>query len=144
MGHAARALGIAILALHAGVACADGQTNSKKPRPHTADVSLSITVDNGQGRTSHATLRCHDNKSRITGYLTGDRRELCRRARELAPFLSSPSDPHRICAQLYGGPETASIRGIIGRHPIDRHFSRTDQCEINDWNQVADLLAGAL
>jgi len=44
------------------------------------------------------------------------------------------------CTQLYGGPQTASIRGTLRGEPVDARFSRTDGCQIARWEQVGDLL----
>src|SRR5215207_271084 len=46
-------------------------------------------------------------------------------ARDLAP---TPGDT--ACTQLFGGPETASIRGKLRGDAVDATFSRRDGCEI--------------
>jgi hypothetical protein len=57
------------------------------------------------------------------------------KAADLAP---TPSD--RACTQLYGGPETASIHGVLDGRRVDASFKRTDGCEIARWKAVAPLL----
>src|SRR5215207_5545256 len=49
-------------------------------------------------------------------------------ARDLAP---TPGDT--ACTQLFGGPETATIKGTIRGEPVDAQFSRSDGCEIERW-----------
>ena len=57
-------------------------------------------------------------------------------ARDLAP---TPSDT--ACTQLFGGPETATIKGQIRGEDVDATFSRSDGCEIERWKRVEPLLA---
>jgi len=57
-------------------------------------------------------------------------------ARDLAP---TPGDT--ACTTIFGGPETASIRGTLRGDAVDATFSRSDGCEIDRWTRVEDLLA---
>jgi hypothetical protein len=109
-------------------------------------LTLTITVRGAGGEPKHATLTCGDGSRHADGFLAGarDPEALCRHARELAPFLTAAPDPHRICAQVYGGPETARVHGRIGDQRVDRRFARTDSCKIADWDRVAVLFEGAL
>jgi hypothetical protein len=131
----------------AAIVAACGGEPAGGGRPPRADdaqsqvaVSLAITVSDGQGSTQHATLTCRNGRASKTGFLAGDPRAVCRRARQLAHFLASQPDRNRICTQIYGGPETARIHGTIGTRRVDRRFSRTNGCEIEDWNRAKTLL----
>jgi hypothetical protein len=53
----------------------------------------------------------------------------------------APTSGDTACTQLYGGPETASIKGELRGSAVDASFSRTDGCEIARWEGVQDLLA---
>jgi hypothetical protein len=44
------------------------------------------------------------------------------------------------CTQIFGGPETATIKGTIRGEPVDASFSRSDGCEIARWDKVKPLL----
>ncbi len=57
-------------------------------------------------------------------------------ARDLAP---TPSDT--ACTQLFGGPETATVKGQIRGEDVNATFSRSDGCEIERWKRVEPLLA---
>ena len=50
-------------------------------------------------------------------------------AADLAP---TPDDT--ACTQIFGGPETATIKGTIRGDAVDATFSRTDGCEIERWD----------
>lgn len=53
----------------------------------------------------------------------------------LAPL---PSDV--ACTQVYGGPETATVRGTYRGAPVDLALSRTDGCRIAQWDRLGPLL----
>jgi hypothetical protein len=57
-------------------------------------------------------------------------------ARDLAP-----TPPDTACTQLFGGPETATIKGQIRGEDVDATFSRNDGCQIERWERVEALLA---
>jgi hypothetical protein len=110
-----------------------------RARP-SAFLTLS-SEDGRRGRPREAHLSCAPGAERATGYLS-DRPavDLCRRARALSGFLTSPPPRDRVCAEVYGGPQTAHIIGNLEGRPVDRRFARTDSCEIADWNRAAALL----
>jgi hypothetical protein len=53
----------------------------------------------------------------------------------------APTPPDQACTMIFGGPETATIKGELRGQPVDASFSRADGCEINRWDGVKDLLA---
>lgn len=107
-----------------------------------ARVSLTVTYDNGRGRRSIAHLRC-GRRIRADGFLADDRRRACRHARRHAAFLASRPPEERQCTQIYGGPQTARIRGTIGRRTVNRRFARRDGCEIADWDRAVPVVPKA-
>lgn len=121
-------LALALAALFAAPAAA---------RP--AAVKLSFSVWDGAGAKRTATLRCGDRVT-ATGFLARAPQRHCRRARKLAPLLTTTPPADRICTQIYGGPQTAHVTGRIGARRVDRRLSRTDGCEIADWNSMGSLL----
>ena len=38
-----------------------------------------------------------------------------------------------MCTQIYGGPETATVEGLIDGRPIRTTVTRSDGCGIADW-----------
>jgi hypothetical protein len=52
----------------------------------------------------------------------------------------APTPANQACTQIYGGPETATVKGAIDGQPVDASFKRTDGCEINRWEKVQALL----
>jgi hypothetical protein len=98
-------------------------------------VSLTITFwPEGMTGPSHAwTLRC----APVAGTLPG-RADACRRLDGLkTPF--KPVAEGTACTQVYGGPETALVRGTFRGRRVWTYFRRRDGCEIARWRRVSFL-----
>ena len=106
-------------------------------------MALRFSVTDAPATPQTATLTCLGTWANATGYLREARTEGCRQARRLADFLLSAPDPDRVCTQIFGGPQTATVQGAIKGRPIRRAFARTDGCELADWEQMGLLLAPA-
>ena len=52
-------------------------------------------------------------------------------------------DPATACTELFGGPETARLRGRVRGRAVDARFARNNGCEIARWDNVAALLKAA-
>ena len=128
---------------------AEGEATTQPPATGGSSaapvVSLSLRVSDGEGTRRTARLVCREGGNELRGYLRGERaRSLCRRARRLGRFLATEPEPDRICTFIYGGPQTARVRGRVGSREVDRLFSRRNGCEIDDWERVESLLAPGL
>jgi hypothetical protein len=100
----------------------------------TAATELTIAVQprGSSGPTRTWTLTC-----RPPGGTLPRARAACGR---LTPGAFRPLPPDTICTEIYGGPQTARVRGRIGGRPVDARFSRTNGCEIHRWDSVRFLL----
>jgi hypothetical protein len=49
----------------------------------------------------------------------------------------------RMCAQVYGGPETATITGSWRGQPVTSRLSRVNGCETSRWSALEGLLPKA-
>jgi hypothetical protein len=146
--HARRAwvvIGV-LLAVAALGACGDEDDEPAAPRTATTPsgaIELSIRYDDGAGRRQTATLSCGGAAGpRVGGFLDGKATasELCAQARSLRALLTAPPDQGRMCTQIYGGPQTARVTGTIDGAKVDRRFTRTNGCEIADFQRAAALL----
>lgn len=54
------------------------------------------------------------------------------------PFAPLPEDA--LCTELYGGPQTAVVRGSFRGQPVDLELSRTDGCRTDQWDRLGALL----
>lgn len=57
------------------------------------------------------------------------------------PF--APVPPGAICAQIYGGPQQATITGRWRGRAVDARYRRTDACEIARWDAIRAVLGGS-
>jgi hypothetical protein len=139
-------LGVLLAAAALG-ACGDEDDEPAAPRTTSTPsgaVELSIRYDDGAaGKPRTASLSCGDGgRPRAVGFLDGKApaSELCAAARSLRALLTTPPDKGRMCTQIYGGPETAHVTGTIDGDQVDRRFTRTNGCEIADFQRAAALL----
>ena len=107
-------------------------------------VRLAVVFEAGPGGPAiESTLTCDGGEAVASGAIA-DRGEdaACAQAREIAALLLGPpqSDADRVCAAIYGGPQTARVTGTIGDERVERTFSREDGCAIADWDAAVPLL----
>jgi Subtilisin inhibitor-like len=101
-----------------------------------ASTSLHITVwPNGQ---AHAPKRTYTLTCAPVAGTLPHRTAACRRLAQLkAPFAGTPKN--MACAEIYGGPDEALVKGAFRGRLVRATFSRRDGCEIERWNRVAFL-----
>lgn len=114
--------------LAAALAACGGEDERAGTGAPTVDLVISVTTPQGNRETR---LQCD----------AAARSRRCEIARRLADFLAEEPPRDRVCTEIYGGPETARVRGTIGERRIDRRFSKTNGCEIADWERAEPLLA---
>ena len=123
-----RTLALPLLAAALLAACGT-ETPSAAPQ----GTNLVVTVDpdgphgSAPGRT--ARLRCPGAGCALTKRVTVD---------DFAPARSDQA-----CSMVYGGPETATVKGTLRGSAINAGFSRTDGCQTNRWRRVQRLLSAA-
>ena len=61
------------------------------------------------------------------------------------PSILSPSTKNtaQACTEQYGGPQTATVTGIVDETPVDATFARTNGCEISAWNAAEAVLGSS-
>jgi len=47
-----------------------------------------------------------------------------------------PVAKDQVCTELYGGPQTATVKGTYDGDKVDATFSRTNGCEVDRWEQL--------
>ena len=53
--------------------------------------------------------------------------------------FARPRPQTQVCAQIFGGPQTALVTGVYFGRPVWARLSRVDGCAIARWNSVAFL-----
>jgi Subtilisin inhibitor-like len=61
------------------------------------------------------------------------------------PGILSPEEPgtSRTCTQQYGGPQKATVTGMVDGVAVESSFARTNGCEISAWDAAKDVLGAA-
>ena len=98
----------------------------------STELTITVRPQGTGGPTRTWTLRC-----KPTGGSLPRPAAACERLRAEA---LRPVPPDTICTQIYGGPQTARVRGRLEGRPIDVRFGRSNGCEIHSWNRVKFLL----
>ena len=78
------------------------------------------------------------------GTATGDHPQAeaaCAHLADVAdPFAPLPTD--LLCAEVYGGPQTATVSGVWNGEPVALELARRNGCEIAQWDSLGPLLPG--
>jgi Subtilisin inhibitor-like len=98
----------------------------------STDLTIAVQPNGSSGPTRTWTLRCDP-----PGGSLPRAQAACAR---LKPDALRPLAPDTICTQIYGGPQTARVRGRLRGRPVDARFSRSNGCEIHRWDRVRFLL----
>lgn len=89
---------------------------------------LEVTRGEPSGQAVRYTLDC----------ASGDR-SLCAEIARLLPALVP--DPTENCAEVYGGPETITIDGILGGRELELVIGRENSCAIDRYDRLDEVLS---
>jgi hypothetical protein len=136
------ALTALLLALAGLFGCGSSEASDSEQPAASQSANLRIAVwPQGKQRAAKPrrwTLRCGP----VSGTLPA-RSRACRRLFALSrPFRPVPRGV--VCIQIYGGPQTAEVRGSLRGKPVAATFTRTDGCQIQRWNRVRFLFPGSV
>ena len=136
-------IGVALLAVAACAApeAGPGAQPSATPSspgpssPASSGTDLTIVVADAGGTQTTWRLTCDP-----PGGTHPDPAAACRALAEHGAQALAPVPKDRVCAQVYGGPETASITGTWRGAPVTSRLSRTNSCESARWQALEGLL----
>jgi hypothetical protein len=99
-----------------------------------AATALTIAVSPGTGTaTRHWTLHCAP-----TGGTLPHAADACTKLTRLnAPFAPVPKQ--MMCTAIYGGPQTAHVKGTFEGRKINATFNKRGGCELARWNRLGFL-----
>jgi hypothetical protein len=124
-------IGTAAVAACAAIAGCGGEAADSGGRPAGTDVRI-ISDRDGHGGAPAASVRVRCPPDDATSR--------CRALSELPAAALRPVPPDTICTEIYGGPATGRIRGVIEGARVDARFARTNGCEISRFDRVAHVL----
>jgi Subtilisin inhibitor-like len=114
-----------------------GEASSANP-DEVGTTDLTIVVRDGSGKTSTWRLRCDP-----PGGSHPDPKAACRVLEANGAVALPPVPGNKVCTQIYGGPETATITGTWHGKQVSSQFARNDGCQISRWKLMEGLLPPA-
>ncbi|MYS19366.1 Subtilisin inhibitor-like [Streptomyces sp. DvalAA-14] len=127
-------LGAAVLTATPGGAHAIGLPRS------ASGGKLFISYDDGAGHSRTYRVSCWQRDGGTTGGRVGAP-EACRRLREIGGPVG-PVAGGQACSMIYGGPQTAEVRGLWDGQTVAESYRRTNGCEVARWARMVPVLPG--
>lgn len=133
-----------------GTPSPDAETKTPAPSPSAAPVTsgpgqgnaeLAIMVKPSEtGTPANFTLVCVDGVPAAESQHP-DPAAACLALKSNAAIVSpSPRPTDQACTMQYGGPQVATVTGVVDGRPVETNFSLRDGCEIAVWNAAKDVL----
>lgn len=128
----------------------DTETTTPAPSPTAAPVTsgpgqgnaeLAIMVKPSEtGTPENFTLVCLDGVPAAESQHP-DAAAACLAVKSNAALLSpAPRPTDQACTMQYGGPQEATVTGVVDGRPVETTFTLRDGCEIAAWNAAKDVL----
>jgi hypothetical protein len=110
----------------------------------TGDAELAITVKPSKdGAAVNYTLVCKDGAP-MSESQHPKAAAACAALKKNAAILNQPAPRKDVsCTQQYGGPQVATVSGVVGGTPVEVTFTLRNGCEIGAWNAARDILGTA-
>ena len=109
--------------------------------PGQGNAELAIMVKpSGTGTPKNFTLVCLDGVPAAESQHP-DAAAACLAVKNNAALLSpAPRPTDQACTMQYGGPQEATVTGVVDGLPVETTFTLRDGCEIAAWNAARDVL----
>jgi hypothetical protein len=128
---------LALLIAVTGIAFAVSGCGGEDPRDdfQEGDSLLTVTLDpdgpdGPEKEMTEKDVSCED----------GSDDPACEAIAALDVAALGPVSPDTACTEIFGGPDTASLKGIIEGEEVDVDLSRANGCEIERFEAAAPLL----
>ncbi len=96
-----------------------------------------MVYDDGSGRPRTYDLACGPGTAR--GADPAGEQDGCRHLQEIGgPVGAVPAG--QMCSMIYGGPQTADVRGTWAGRPVAESYRRTNGCEVSRWSRMVPAL----
>jgi hypothetical protein len=116
-----------------GSGSGDDDEGAAAPAP-TTELTITFWPDGREGESFEETLTCdpsggtHPSPEAACMGLAAD------------PEALEPVPSDAVCTLIFGGPEQATVVGVIDGEDVDAAFERSNGCEIDRWDRLAVLL----
>jgi hypothetical protein len=118
-----------------GVVSGGTLTIGDEARPGPAvEVAVTVWPNGKDGPSREATLMCdpvggtHPSAEKACAALAAD------------PAALEPVPADQACTMIFGGPEQATVVGVVRGEEVDAAFDRSNGCELDRWDRMAGLL----
>lgn len=97
-------------------------------------MTVTFWPEGPDGESQEATLTCEP----TTG--THPDPEAACAALAADPTALDPVPADSACTMIFGGPEQATVVGVVNGEQVDAAFERSNGCELDRWDRMAALL----
>lgn len=125
----------------------DGGIGDGAGPPTGAGVDLEITIDHPDIDAYTYRIICANDSAVVEGSVSIDAENACAQLAQqpVQDRLVEGPPEDRVCTEVYGGPDTATVVGSIDGRPVDTVIDRTNGCGIAEWDQLlGDVLPPAI
>jgi Subtilisin inhibitor-like len=113
-------------------------TTPTPPKPRALQADLTVTYNaSSSAKPAVWTLRCDPTGGNHPHAATACT-SLATAAAKGNPFAPTPHG--QMCSMIFGGPETATVKGSYDGRSVNASFSRKNGCEVARWNKLAPIL----
>lgn len=112
--------------------------------PGTGDAELAITVKASKDATAvNYTLVCKGGAP-VAESQHPKAAAACTALKNNAAILNRVAPSKDVsCTQQYGGPQVATVTGVVDGTPVETTFALRDGCEIGAWDAAQDILGSS-
>ncbi|KQN89056.1 SSI family serine proteinase inhibitor [Arthrobacter sp. Leaf69] len=136
-----------------GTPSPDTETKTPAPPPSASAVpsgpgegnaELAIMVKPSEtGKPTNFTLVCQDGVPAAESQHPDAAAACLALKRNTALVSPGPRPTDQPCTQQYGGPQQATVTGVVDGIPVESNFSLTNGCEIAEWNAAKVVLGSS-
>jgi Subtilisin inhibitor-like len=116
-----------------GSGSGDDDEGAAEPTP-TTELTITFWPQGREGESQEATLTCdppggtHPSPEAACAALAADVRAL------------EPVPRDAVCTLIFGGPEQATVVGLLDGEDVNAAFERSNGCELDRWDRMAVLV----
>lgn len=122
------------VALVALASCGTDATSESSDSSSSSDAATSLTIvvtpDKG-AKTSTYELTCDP-----AGGDHPQAKQACAVLAKVGASVFEPVPANSACTAIYGGPQTATVKGSLDGKDVDASFNRENGCELDRWEKL--------
>jgi hypothetical protein len=125
--HKALLIGAVVLAATASACGKDADSGSSSD---ATALTITVVADEGAGPQTYE-LECDP-----AGGDHPQPADACDALDNAGADVFEPVAKDQMCTDIYGGPQTATVKGTYEGDRVDAEFNRTDGCEVDRWDKL--------